>query len=224
MSSGPVEQLRPMTSTFRASSVVSTELMSVAQQHLAAVGQQRDGGLDRDRAVLELHGLARAEDRGLDLQDVLGGLDDDEVRAAADQALGLLGEHGDEVAEADVAERRVVRRRQVARRADRARHEAVGADRLAGDLGGLDVDLERMVGRPLLELQAAGLERVGLDDLRARLDHRRVDALDDVRAVRGRGPRARAREACSRPRARGRTARASRPCRRRRRRRARGWP
>ena len=108
--------------------------------------------------------------------------------AAADEALGLLGEDGDEVAEADVAERRVVGGGQVARRADRAGDEAVRADGLAGDLRGLDVDLERVVGQaPLLELQAAGLEGVGLDDLRARLDHRRVDALDDVRAVEDEG-------------------------------------
>ena len=36
---------------------------------------------------------------------------------------------------------------------------------------------------PLVELEAAGLERVGLDDLGAGLDHRGVDALDDVGAV-----------------------------------------
>ena len=69
-------------------------------------------------------------------------------------------------------------------RADRAGHEAVLADRLAGDLGGLAVDLQRvLVQAPLLELQPAGLEGVGLDDLRAGVDHRLVDALDDVGAV-----------------------------------------
>ena len=57
-----------------------------AQQHLAAVGQQRDAGLDRNRAPEHLERLARAEDGGLDLQDVLGGLDDDEVGAALDEA------------------------------------------------------------------------------------------------------------------------------------------
>ena len=36
---------------------------------------------------------------------------------------------------------------------------------------------------PLLELEPRGLERVGLDDLGAGLDHRLVHALDDVGAV-----------------------------------------
>ena len=72
----------------------------------------------------------------------------------------------------------------MAGRADRAGDEAVLADGLAGDLGGLAVDLERVVAEaPLVELQAAGLEGVGLDDLGAGLDHRRVHALDDVGAV-----------------------------------------
>ena len=58
------------------------------------------------------------------------------------------------------------------------------ADGAARDLDGLDVDLERVVGEtPLVELQAAGLEGVGLDHLRAGGDHRRVHALDDVGPV-----------------------------------------
>jgi hypothetical protein len=72
----------------------------------------------------------------------------------------------------------------VAGRTDRAGDEALVADRLTGDLGGAPVDLERVLGQaPLVELEAAGLEGVGLDDLGAGLDHRRVDALDDVGPV-----------------------------------------
>ena len=44
--------------------------------------------------------LAGAEDGGLDLEDVLRGLDDQQVGAAVDEALGLLGEDRDELAEA----------------------------------------------------------------------------------------------------------------------------
>ena len=81
-------------------------------------------------------------------------------------------------------ERRVVGGGEVAGGPDRAGDEALLADRLAGDLGRAPVDLERVLGQaPLLELEAAGLEGVGLDDLGARLDHRRVDALDDVGAL-----------------------------------------
>jgi hypothetical protein len=108
-----------------------------AEQHLAAVGQQRDGGLDRHGAAGGLERLAGAEHGGLDLEDVLRGLDDDQVDAALDEAAGLLLEDLDEVAEADRAERRVVGGGEEAGRADRAGHEVLLADRLAGDLGGL---------------------------------------------------------------------------------------
>ena len=155
-----------------------------AQQHLAAVGQQRDARLDRDRAPERLERLAGAEDRGLDLEDVLGGLDDDEVGAALDEPARLLLEDGDELAEGDLAQRRVVGGGQVAGGADRPGDELVLADRLARDLGGALVDLERVLAQaPLLELQTRGLEAVGLHDLGARLDHRLVQRLDDVRAV-----------------------------------------
>ena len=78
--------------------------------------------------------------------------------------VGLLGEDLDQLAEADLAERRVVGGGQHAGRADRAGDEALLADRLAGDLGGLRVDLERVLAEaPLVELEPAGLEGVGLD-------------------------------------------------------------
>ena len=154
MSSGPVEQLRPITSTFSASSVVSTEEMSVPSSILPPLGSSeteawigilRPGGGER---------LADAEDRGLDLEDVLRGLDDQQVRAALEQALGLLGEDGDELAEADLAEARVLGGGEEAGGADRARDEAVLADRLAGDLGGPAVDLQRVLAdAPLVELE-----------------------------------------------------------------------
>ena len=69
-----------------------------AEQHLAALRQQRYGSLDRQRAAGLLERFAGAEDRRLDLEDVLRGLDDDQVGAALDQALGLLGEDLDELA------------------------------------------------------------------------------------------------------------------------------
>ena len=58
------------------------------------------------------------------------------------------------------------------------------AGRLAGDLGRLGVDLERVLAEaPLVELQPRALEGVGLDHLGAGLEHRGVDALDHVGAV-----------------------------------------
>ena len=155
-----------------------------AEEHLAALREQRHRRLDRHGAADALERLAGAEDRRLDLEDVLRRLDDEQVGAALEEALRLLGEDLEELTEGDAPEGRVGRRGQMAGRADRAGDEALLADRLAGDLGRLAVDLERVVGEaPLVELQPAGLERVRLDDLGARLDHRVVDPLDDVGPV-----------------------------------------
>ncbi len=155
-----------------------------AEQHLAAVRQQRDRDLDRDAAADPLEGVAGADDRGADLEDVLRRLDDDQVDATLDKAARLLVEDLDEAPEGDVAEGRIVGGGKKAGRADRARDEALGACRLAGDLGRLAVDLERVLAQPpLLELQSRALEGVRLDDLSAGFEHRVMDRLDHVGAV-----------------------------------------
>ena len=154
------------------------------QEHLSAVGQKRHRGVDGQRAPGARECRSRAEDCGLDLEDVLRGLDDQQVRAAVDQPGGLLAEDLDQLAEANLPERRVLRGRQVARGADRARHEALLARRLARDLRGARVYLERMLAEPpLFELQPRALEGVRLYDLRAGLEHRAVDSLNHVGAV-----------------------------------------
>jgi len=70
-----------------------------AEQHLAPVRQQRDAGLDRQGAAGLLERLAGAEDRCLDLEDVLRRLDDDQVSAAFDQPARLLGKNLNQLAE-----------------------------------------------------------------------------------------------------------------------------
>ena len=184
MSSGPVEQLRPITSTLSASSVARTDEMSVPSSILPPLGSsETEAWIGVVRPVV-LNASRTPKIAALTSRMSCAVSIDDQVDAALEQALGLLGEDLDELAEADLAEARVLGRGQEAGRADRAGDEAVLADRLAGDLGGLAVDLERVLAEaPLLELQARGLEGVGLDDLGARLDHRLVDALDDVRPV-----------------------------------------
>ena len=173
-----------MTSTLSASSVASTAEMSVPSSIVPPLGSRETEVWSGTARPACAERLARAEDGGLDLEDVLRGLDDQEVGAAVDQALGLLGEDLDELAEADLAQRRVVRGGEVAGRADRAGDEAVLADRAARDLRGLAVDLVRVLAEaPLVELQAGGLERVRLHDLGADLDHGAVEVLDDVGAV-----------------------------------------
>ena len=86
MSSGPVEQLRPTTSTSSAVSVVSTDRMSVPSSILPPLGSSETLICSGSRAAGLLERLAGAEDRRLDLEDVLRGLDDDQVGAALDQA------------------------------------------------------------------------------------------------------------------------------------------
>ena len=98
-----------------------------SSETLVWIGTERPSALNASRAP---------KIGGLDLEDVLGGLDDDEVGAALDEPARLLLEDRDELAEGDLAERRVVGGGQVAGGADRAGDEAVLADRLAGDLGG----------------------------------------------------------------------------------------
>ena len=140
--------------------------------------------MDRQRAAGRGERLARAEHGGLDLEDVLGGLDDDQIRAAVDQTRGLLGEDLDQLAEADLTERGLLGGGQVSGRADRARDKAVLARGLARDFRGFRVDLDRVVGQaPLFELDPRGLEGVGLDHLGAGLEHRGVHALDHVGPV-----------------------------------------
>ncbi len=113
-----------------------------------------------------LEGVAGAEHRRLDLEDVLRGLDQDQVDAALDETAALLGEDLAQLPEGDVPERRVVGGGEHPGRADGAGHEALLARGGAGELGGAAVDLEGTVAEtPLVELQAAGLEGVGLDDL-----------------------------------------------------------
>ena len=98
MSSGPVEQLSPSTSTSSAVRVVSTASMSVPSSILPPLGSRETEHWIGTRPAGLLERLAGAEDRGLDLEDVLRGLDDDQVGAAVDQALGLLGEDLDQLA------------------------------------------------------------------------------------------------------------------------------
>ena len=90
MSSGPVEQLRPIASTLSASSVASTALMSVPSSILPPLGSSETDVWSGTARPIVLERLAGAEDGGLDLEDVLRGLDDQQVGAALDEAARLL--------------------------------------------------------------------------------------------------------------------------------------
>ena len=98
MSSGPVEQLRPITSTSSASSVASTALMSVPSSILPPWGSSDTLHWIGTLRPACLNASRIAEHRGLDLEDVLRGLDDDQVDAALEQPARLLLEHVDQLA------------------------------------------------------------------------------------------------------------------------------
>ena len=85
----------------------STAEMSVPSSILPPLGSSdTEAWIGSVRPAL-LESLAGPEDRRLDLEDVLRGLDDQQVDAAVDQPRGLLGEDLDQLAEADLPERGV---------------------------------------------------------------------------------------------------------------------
>ena len=95
------------------------------------------------------------------------GLDQEEVDPALDEALHLLAVDVPGVGEADVAERL----QGLPERADRTGHERASGRGLAGDARALAVDLHDLrVEAVGPELQPVRAERVGLDDVGARVD------------------------------------------------------
>ena len=184
MSSGPVEQFRPITSTFSASSVVSTEEMSVPSSILPPLGSsETEVWIGSVRPVLlnasRAPKIAALTSRMSCAVSMISRSAPPSISPAACSAKTSTSSR-----EADLPERRVLGGRQEAGRADRAGDEALLAGGLARDLRRLRVDLDRVVGQaPLVELDPRGLEGVGLDHFRAGLEHRGVHALDHVGAV-----------------------------------------
>jgi len=156
--------VQPITSTRSASCRQHSRDVG-AEQHLAAVGQQRDRSVDRQHPALRREGLACAEDRRLDLEDVLGGLDDQQVRAPSTRPDACSAKTSTSSWKR-IWPREALRMPGDSRGADRARDEPVLTGCFAGQLGGLHVDLHRVVGQtPLLELDPRALEGIRLDDL-----------------------------------------------------------
>ena len=177
ISLGPVAQFRPITGTPSASTMAVAAAMSVPTSMVPVVSMV-DLDHQRQLAAPADEGVAAAVDGGLDLQRILAGLDQQRVRAAGDQPLGLDGEGGLQLAVGDVAEAG-----QLGAGADGADDEALaavageGLHGLAGEAGGALVDLER----PRLEAELAqrdgrAAEAVGLDRVGAGLEVADMDA------------------------------------------------
>ena len=153
--------------------------------------QQAAGGLDRDlnqdRRIAP-GVLARpfgAVDRGLDLQRVLAGLDQDAVDPAGDQPGALDCQRVFEFLVRDMAERR-----QAGPRPDRPQDKAGAAvisefgHRFAGDLGGQPVQREGAVGETeLAQGNRRAAKAVGLDRIAAGGEITAVDLADQIGAA-----------------------------------------
>ena len=153
--------------------------------------KQRAGGFDRhldEDRLIAARRRARAlgaVDRGLDLQRVLAGLDQERIDAAGDEAAALLGERVLERRVLDMAERGEPRARP-----DRAEHEARppvalhGIDRLARDLGRAPVEREGLIAHPdLAQGDGRGAEAVGLDRVGAGAEMAEMNVAHQVGAA-----------------------------------------
>ena len=184
MSSGPVEQFSPITSTSSAVSVVSTAWMSVprsilppfgSSETLVWIGTWRPVSLKASRAP-KIAALTSRMSCAVSM-----------IRRSAPPSIRPCACS----VNTSTSSRKVILPSVGSSLAGRwpvgpiepaTKRSSPAA--FARDLGGLRVDLERVLAEPpLLELQAAGLEGVGLDDLGARVSIELVDALDHVRAV-----------------------------------------
>ena len=160
-----------------------------AEEH-APAHVQRDLHLQRDALPACAEVAVDAVDGGFDLEDVLAGLQQQQVGAALDQAPRLLVKEISELVKADVAEVGIVARWQLAAGSHAAGHKArqrgftlhlVASG--AGDPRGGAVDLERLVAQPVLgQREAITAEGVGLDGFGADAQERFVNLADDIRA------------------------------------------
>ncbi|CAM5624457.1 hypothetical protein SAURM35S_07320 [Streptomyces aurantiogriseus] len=154
-----------------------------AEQH-GAGRLERHRDQQRHVDAGRLHRAPRAQDRRLRLEQVLRGLDDQGVRAAGEQALGVRLEAVAQRAVADVAEGGQLRAG-----SDRTQHPALAAvaravlvGRLTGDAGARLGQLVHAVGDVVLgHGRVVRAEGVRLDAVHAGAEVRLVDGADDVR-------------------------------------------
>ncbi len=181
ISVGPVAQLRPMTSGCRGSMAASAAPISVPGS-IRPVSSMVTWTWSGDLTALSGHGPAGGDHRRLQAEQVVLGLDDEEVDATLEQAVHLHLVGVAEVGEGDVAEGR-----HLGAGPDRAGHEA-GVVRgrdvvhdLAGQAGRGDVQLVGPVGEVVLgEGDGEGAEGVGLHHVAAHVEVGGVELADGV--------------------------------------------
>ena len=169
MRSGPSEQLRPtesglMCSTaFQKASMVCAEIM-VSPPRPTAAEIMTGSSVLRGEAVL-IEDFADGDERGLGVERVEDGFDEQQIDAAGDERAHLLGVGGLDLVEGDDAEAGVVGVGRVGERdgerPDGAGDEALTAGRVADAVG----PLAALAGRLLVDLPGEGVEERIVDDL-----------------------------------------------------------
>ncbi len=159
-----------------------------AEQH-AAARVERHLRLNRDPPADLVEETLETGDRRLHLEDVLRGLDEQDVHTTFDEVFRLLVVVPLQLFEGRIGQDRIAAREQQARRADRSGDEArpFGCGVLVA--GGArepcrgDVQLPRLLpDAPLAQPVRRRLEGARLDHVASDLEERLVDRLDDVGA------------------------------------------
>ena len=167
-------------------------------RRLAGKGASRavgDGARDHQRHLKAAlgEGLEAGEDRGLGVQRVEDGLDEEDVRAAVDETLDLLAIGDAELIEADRAEARIVdvrrKRRGSVRRPQRAGDETAPSVRLLRldrrpprQSRPVAIEFVDLILHPVVGLRDRGRrEGVGLENVRAGKRVSQMDVFDRLR-------------------------------------------
>ena len=159
-----------------------------AQEH-APGGVESDLGLDGQIDAGLLKGGLNADDDGFDLQNVLGGFDEEQVHAAGDQRGGLLPEDVDQFGKGNIGELGIAHGGQFAGGAERPSHQAllpgflrVLVGQAAGQLRGGAVDGVHLVLQTVFsQSETVGAECVGFDHIHTGIQEGAVHGFDCLR-------------------------------------------
>ena len=162
-----------------------------AQQHLA-VDIQCDLRLDRKPGACILKSQLDAVDGGFDFQDIIRGLDQQQIHTTFNQAAGLLAEDVHKLVIGDVGHFRIVGGNEFSGGADRAGNKAgffrraVFISGSAGELRGSKIDIVGFVSQGVIcQGQAISPEAIRLNHVGSSLKVRLVDPGNRLRRRKG---------------------------------------
>ena len=184
MSSGPVEQLRPITWTSSAVSVVSTASMSVpssilppcgSSETLAWIGSVRPASLNASRAP-KIAAFTSRMSWAVSMMIRSAPPSTSPLACSVKTSTSLAKLMSPRVGSSLAGRKPVGPIEPATKRSSPAALRAISAALVL-------ISTRVLAQAPLVQLEAAALEAVGLDHLGAGLEHRGVDALDHVGAV-----------------------------------------